>query len=486
MKNSFINTTLEDTMNSKESVTYFFSELSDDVISNIENIESISNNIVFAPAIGTLVTYFSDERPTPYLAENWTNQENKWIFNIRQNLFCEDGEPITAENYAKSLARTIKIYSQGSEHPIFKRLKGYKRLLQENLDSFDGIYSEGDRLIFDFEEQDYSGFLEHLTMAPFGYICTANFSGEKWKDDKAIISSGPFKVTQSKEQGVFELTARPFIDQFAPKYKKVFIRKGDIKDFRNAQGPRFIETPSPTTKDIAEFSYVRQMPQILYILALNFNRHEFADLERRKAFAARAYESLNNFAPPSISFSKAERFFANDNVQTSSTLKIPATSIKPNNENLSILMRNTAIHKTIGDFAESIAKEMGYSPSKTEYTGSKYRTWQDRKDFDVIVMGAEIGGGFEPWIIDMLFCSDIGFQWPDPSGRICKLSEAIAKGHLNVNDGANLLQQYISEDAGLIPIFHRGGYYLFSPEIDHKSLGPMVTRIRFEEIRPLQ
>lgn len=486
MNSALMQTLLGDEMKQNDTMTYFFSELSDDVISNIENIESISNNIVFAPAIGTLVTYFSDERPIPYLAEKWENSGNKWIFTIRQNLFCEDGEPITAENYAKSLARTIKLYSQGAEHPIFKRLTGYEKLLKENLESFDGISADKDKLIFEFAEQDYSGFLEHLTMAPFGYICSANFSGAKWKDDKKIISSGPFTVKQSDENGVFELTARDFIAQFNSSFKKIFIRKGDIEDFKKSQGPRFIETPSPTADDIAAFSYIRQMPQILYILALNYNREEFADINRRKDFAARIYENLNTFDPPSISFSKADRFFANDNIHAPEKLTTTGLATKPNNQNLSILMRNTEIHRKIGDFAEKVAKDIGYIPTKTEYTGSKYRTWNDRKDFDVIVMGAEIGGGFEPWIIDMLFCSDIGFQWPDPSGRICNLSLAISKGHLNINEGANLLQKYISEDAGLVPIFHRGGYYLFSPEIDHKSLGPMVTRIRFEEIRPKQ
>ena len=41
---------------------------------------------------------------------------------------------------------------------------------------------------------------------------------------------------------------------------------------------------------------------------------------------------------------------------------------------------------------------------------------------------------------------------------------------------------YLIEDAALMPTFHRGGFYLLSDDLDVKSLGPMVTRIRFEEI----
>lgn len=467
-------------------VTFFFPELRPELSSEIRDIEDLSNNLVFAPAIGTLVTYFSDERPVPYLAKKWWLDGNRWIFELRDQLSCENGEPINATNFAESLARTIRIYSSGGDHPVFRRIKGYRQLVSGRASGLEGIRADGNRLIFEFEGRDFSGFLEHLTMAPFGFVCSANFEGDKWKDRSTIISSGPFRFAGMPDDRSYHLIAREnFLPEFASKFKNIVVRRGDLGQFKKHVGPKVIELFDPQDNHLEGFAQIRQMPQGLYILALNHKRATFESKTVRQLFARMFKEELRRLPFESKGYFKTERFYFNDKIELSEIPKsshVQEHSSKPT----SIVMKiaNNKVHLALQEIAERTSKRLGWSITFDTDPSKTFLREHERTNFDLVVLGSEIGGGYESWIIDMLFCSDVGSRWPDPSGQICEFARKTASGEISPDSVAQQFQDLLTDDAAAIPTFHRGGFYLLSKDLDIKSLGPMVTRIRFEDVGP--
>lgn len=464
---------------------FFYPALTSSISTNMLDIETYSNNLVVAPTIGNLVTYFSDERPVPYLASKWRRDGKKWIFDIREGLKCEDGEEITALSFSESLARSIRLYSQIAPHPVFKNLKGYKELLRDRSNTFRGIYAEGSSLVFDFEIESRGGFLEHLTMAPFGYICSANFDGDNWKDNTEIVASGPYRLNKILEQNDYTLIRRDdWPSQFQGDFSKVVINRSGLEEFRKASGHKIIETQNPTSDDLDLFSYVRQIPQNLVVVKLNPYRGVFRDIETRQQFLNRYRFEQKSYAFTSNSTFKTDRFFANDSSILKTRIDVADHLLKNLNVVMKVMLRGPNSPNNINkEIIEKIGNEYNWNLTIDSEPYESFRdTFQDPK-YDLYVQAAEIGGGFEGWVIDMLFCSDVGDKWPDPSGRICKLANEFDISKLNIQDASQRFQDYLIEDAALIPSFHRGGFYLFGDEIDVKSIGPMATRIRFEEVK---
>lgn len=470
-------------------LTFFYPSLSSQISTDILEIETYSNNLVVAPTIGNLVTYFSEERPTPYLAKSWKKDGLQWIFEIRDGLHCENGEKITAQGFERSLARSIRLYSQWNEHPIFKYLAGYEKLLKSNLSKFDGITSEGNKLIFTFVKPIRGGFLEHLTMSPFGYICDDNYDGDKWKDSTKIISSGPYSLEPIADQDSYKLIRRKdWPEEFKGDFQKVIINRSGLDSFKNHTGPRIIELQNPNSADLDKYKHIRQIPQNLIVVKLNVKSGAFADIKYRTEFLESFRRHLRDYKFESNSVFKTEHFFANDKL----VLK-PVEFTKGSNPKNKINLLAKVMLKgpnTPNDINKAVlqqtADELGWSIQFDSESYESFReTFNDPK-YDIFVQAAEIGGGFEGWVIDMLFCSDVGDRWPDPSGRICQLTKEYDSTSLSESEASQRFQNYLIEDAALIPTFHRGGFYLFGGSVDTKSLSPMVTRIRFEEIKALK
>jgi len=467
-------------------LSFFYPSLSSQISTDILEIETYSNNLVVAPTIGNLVTYFSDERPIPYLAKSWNKDGLRWTFEIREGLQCENGEKITAQGFARSLAKSIRLYSQFNEHPIFKHLLGYDRLLKNKLQEFDGITANNNQLVFTFTKSIRGGFLEHLTMAPFGFICEANYDGDKWKDSTKIVSSGPYSLEQISTQDNYTLSRREdWPTEFKGEMQKVVIRRQGLDGFKAYQGPKIIEVQNPPSADLTSHKNIRQIPQNLIVVKLNTHNGAFADRDTRVQFLESFRSNLKGYSFESNSVFKTEHFFASDKSTLKPNDKVNSDKAKKDLKLLTKVMLkgpNTPndINKAV---IQKVGADLGWDIAFDSEPYESFReTFNDPK-YDIFVQAAEIGGGFEGWVIDMLFCSDVGDRWPDPSGRICQLSKDFDSSEMSEHEASQKFQGYLIEDAALIPTFHRGGFYLFSDTVDVKSLSPMVTRIRFEEIK---
>lgn len=104
------------------------------------------------------------------------------------------------------------------------------------------------------------------------------------------------------------------------------------------------------------------------------------------------------------------------------------------------------------------------------------------QDLDFSTMGSEVGGGLESWIVQMLFCSNIGPRYPDINGKICKLTENFEAGKIQMNDFITKFNDYVESDSAVIPILHTGKTWYVSKSINVNNISPVVSIPRYEEI----
>ena len=84
----------------------------------------------------------------------------------------------------------------------------------------------------------------------------------------------------------------------------------------------------------------------------------------------------------------------------------------------------------------------------------------------------------------MMFCTKLGINFPDPSGRICELvSNGIESLKGIDNSFINQFNQILYEDAVIIPIQHLSSKWFVTNDIDPMSLPKTVIYPQFELIR---
>ena len=96
------------------------------------------------------------------------------------------------------------------------------------------------------------------------------------------------------------------------------------------------------------------------------------------------------------------------------------------------------------------------------------------KYYDIRMAGVHSGSTYKNDTIKMMFCGTMGVSFPDPSGRICKLAAEHEKNKDSYSrkkygitqDYRDRFNQYLLEDAAVIPLFHRRFITLFSKDLN--------------------
>ncbi|MDZ4662393.1 MAG: ABC transporter substrate-binding protein [Pseudomonadota bacterium] len=468
-------------------LTFLYKNLKHPVSTSIFDSEYYSNNLVVAPMIATLVVYYSDERPVPFLAKSWHNDGNLWTFDLREGIKCENGELITADGMRKSLIRSLKWLSKDQEQPVFNKLKGYREFRKTGDGNVLGISSRENKLIFEFTEKFRSGFLEYLTMAPFGFICEDNYNGDAWKDKTRFISSGPYRLVEFEPGSHYTLEKRkdwPLNPDYTP--DRVKIRNGTVDDLKDNSTSFILETSDKPKVIPKGFTMVRQMPGTLMTLSISTGKNRiFDDLDLRRIFSNKVKEKFKDRDLSDFSFNAADFFYFNQ-VSELAALPTPSKAIKKPGNVIKIRSVPKPVDSMTALVEDTLRGAFEDLDWPYEIFNSKDLSWEDftdTKTYDIRRVGAEIGGGFEGWIADMLFCSKLGPKFADPSGRICALAKEYEMTELPIQQTIDRFNKYIHEDSALIPLFHVGGQYLMSSDIDTNSLSSLITRVRFDEIK---
>ncbi|MGZ3768723.1 MAG: ABC transporter substrate-binding protein [Bdellovibrio sp.] len=448
--------------------------------------EVYHNSLLVQALVGNLVIATNQGRIEPSLAESWSVSESRiWTFKLKENLSCENDESITAESFKKSLERSLRWQAKGLFVPVFENLKGFIEF-RRGAQHVSGIRTDGSNLILEFIKPFRTGLLEYLSMAPFGYISEKNFKSDgSWADENKFVSSGPYKLTQFSKSGSATLEKNTkWQGHIANSADFVHLSK-TIPHVANDTNLLLITPGNDEVKVNAELIQMQRVPENLTPIVLIPKKGGFfEDVNVRQYFKFKVLEQLEKKSLPSGQILKSSSFYPHQ-IEYSKIL-YPKVSFVQKPLKPLVFRGNPSKQKNpvkvfVGTLLIDTLNELGW-PYEIDETPAK--TYEDffAPKLDINKTGSEIGGGLESWIVQMLFCSSIGPRYPDPTGKICELTDEFEAGKIEMPEFSKRFNDYIAEDSCVIPILHSGRTWYVSKGVSIENISPVVSIPRYEEI----
>ena len=437
------------------------------------------NQIVLNSIVGTLVKYGPSGRLEPYLAESWTvsSDKKKWKFKIRPDLFSEDGTPITAALFKNILRDNLLEYSLRGSVIMFDHLLGWDRFQKGQSPELDGLTTYENIVELNFDENP-DDLLELLRMPYFGM----------WREkEKKLISSGPYTIAKTEANKV-RLKLRPdWFTATQDSFREVEISFTAIEQARELVSPSTI-TRVPffvQNKVIPEDGYwISSPPTRLESFVLSpYKNHFFNNEENRQIFRSRVM-ALSADLVKSKFFYPAAR--TEGLVQSSVNYKKMIGQ-----EKLTFaLERSTYTPEEIQNLHKIITLALQDSGMEFEVISRDLndKDWFKKTDsndfFDARIASVDVGAYPIYTAIKMMFCTKLGINFPDHSGKICKLVNSGIKSAEAINQ--NFIDQFnniLHQDAVIIPIHHHSDKWLVAKNLDPNSLPATTLYPQFELIR---
>lgn len=462
--------------------------------------DSSHASVYMRQLVGTLFKFVSSGTVAPNLASRWEvlNGGKIWKVWLKQSLTCEDGTEINSTNYIKGLLLAFKNHSLSADTPVFSHLRGWKKFYEREAPTIAGLRSRENNLIeFEFEKVP-AGIEAYLSMPYFGFYCLRNFDESgKWKNKNQIISSGPYRLLSFSPTGEVKIGLR--------------------KDWPNTDNP---EAPLEISFKVSDDILVNKKPGTRVIVEASIGENDIVhpDWQVLKATASTSANIVLNSSRPLFSDKKFRRFFSKrlkDKIFDNKTkfkwstlspmfypfvatanLPDPEEPISPMealNEN-HIVFESFPVKNERAEFIERILRESSlelnlkfeakdFSTNASSYSELNRRRTQQA---DAYFIGVDKGGAAEPWVVKMMFCSELGAQFPDPSGRICELTKKYEGRALSVDEYSRFGKEFeniVADDAVVVPVFHRGRAWFYSGDLDLTELTANTSVTDFLKIK---
>lgn len=465
------------------------------------NVDMIENNAVVQNVVGTLFRIDRAHRRSPYLAQSWTakNGGMTWEFELRPNLLCEDGTPINAPNFKESLERILKLrLKSSSSMPTIDHLKGWDHFRIGKSSEIAGITANSaTTLVLEFEKPVQEELLAFLSLAHFGFFCKSDFTeAGEWRNENNITSSGPYRLAERVQTTPLKLLKRtewPMVEHDAY----------DVVEF--IQTPAYLEKLDETKSQFVVVTGLNEPRKVsgyvgfhgalnrLTALVITQNKRSFIHASSITREVAAGLRGENQNLPfPSDRFVLASNFFA----QASS---ISTRTTSPNSSTGKDLVKSSEFRKlTLGvrptaspdlvsharSLIERTMKNLGVKADVSVVTVNagdteKNTRFLSNQEFDFRLATVVTGTSYASWMAKMMFCSNLGIQFPDPDGRICDLAS-----QTDEIKSAESFETVLAEQNAVVPLFHSGAYWLHSLSIDTSKLSPFSAFPSLDMLRP--
>ena len=440
--------------------------------------------VVVQQLIGNLVYYSNFGRYEPRISESWQRvSPTQWDFKIKKGYTCENGEAITPESFKQSLIRSFKVASKKGNVPVFNKLKGFDDLVSGKETDFQGIVTSNDTLSFRFSESTRSGPLQLLSFAPFGYICEENLNSDlSWKDKSKFISSGAYKVEKIVIGKEYILAKRKEWPGFAPNSPdKIVIshvlpaKESDVKANTIIDSRTALDSIPPSLKNYP------LVPEYLCAVFLgNIKNGFFSSLENRRALDNAIQEARKNY-PNKLSSVAYSPFFYPSQQRVKSIIN----GVKINNTTQTLIIEgkmpivgNPKYHELKILITALDSLHWKYKFNNNEFSWKEVTS----QNYDVRVLGPSVGSGVESWAINVIFFSTVGINLPDPSGRVKKMLTEYENDKLTDQELTDQFLSAVEEDSAILPLNHTGLQWYISPGINTKSISPLISVARFDQV----
>lgn len=481
-------------------INYIFNR-SDDSVNHAFSLDpyhsdALENQTILNNLVGTLVKYSISGRIEPYLASRWDQSKDgrKWTFSLRDDLRCENGSPITASTFVDQLKRQLQKYSKMGKIMAFDQLKGWSRFKVNPEDGDVGIYTQGNRVIFEFDLAPKE-FLEILRMSYFGFWCDCNFERGEFRKDGLFCSSGSYvlkenqngsRIVIAKKDNWFSISDDSVSEiEFSSRhlkgaigsYTKTMIRMG---------------SSVPDLDDIDSYFSVRTTPTILtaFILSPWSSSKFFSKVQNRKVFNWRLKKVAESRDLTKMGIYRADSFYPT--APSHIALSQPNENrFNYSGEELEITLPNRLGPKLAEYVRDILLKVFSDIPIERIHFHSAHHgdpkimdKYVSNRFFDIRISSVDIGGTVLNPAIEMMFCTSLGISFPDPSGRICHLVDEFKKSGKEIDSFyIREFNQILADELHVIPLFHSGLTWLYTKDFDPKTIPTGTAHPKFEEFR---
>jgi MarR-like DNA-binding transcriptional regulator SgrR of sgrS sRNA len=296
-----------------------------------------------------------------------------------------------------------------------------------------------------------------------------------WKDSTKIISSGPYKLKK--------LTSRTAVleknkDNFNTiTFKTVEINfVADLTNV-NIQNPSIINTDYEF--DSSTHVKIDTIPINLGVVELNPEKNRyFSNYDKRVFYRNNLLKELKKIKDRPVLSTKAIGFYNSNSIKTD---QIETKSIK-NSERPLIILKPKKFSTQMGQTAYKILLNVlkATNQSFTEKIFSIEA--MHAKDYDFAFKMVNIGGSPRSWIIDMMFNSTLGVNFPDPKNKIIELTDKYENSKMTPEEYKIKFDQQVYDSASVVPLFHTGTNWYYSNEINVPEGVKIINYPRFLEL----
>lgn len=435
----------------------------------------------------SLTTNYSKSGITGQLASSWKDSDNqkKWIFQIRDNIFFSNGDPITSKIIAASLKRMAFLLKKENSNEGFLNLLVGISKLKDLSGQIDGITFDQSSLTLAFTQPVKDVPLK-ISFGLYAIIHPSSYDQltGKWKQKNSIpITSGIYQVKSHSKENI-QLTLNPhnvLSIGHKDKFSKItiFWNNGYLKniDKETAFMQDGTELETPLLDNLTFLGGGKS--GILYsrIYSWSHPKSIFHHKKYRYWFRNKFYTYLKDLGyTPTISFFPTELSGVKEiDIYTKQEQK-------PNSSNFNI------IHKPFSNDNLKINHLLRKAYNSLSFRNSKISEKMPKNYHEVvnlltphntnysIDLGVHITGILlsDPENdIQFMFKSSQGIRLPDENGKILRLL-----------DGPKLDIQAINQeliDQGIIwPITHfRSGYFYTEKLIDTSLYNNILPPIDF-------
>lgn len=482
-------------------LTYYIEGVSAPFSLDPLDVDRLTNSIIVEELVGTLVRTDRSHRRSPYLAESWfvSSGNKQWTFVLRNGLRCEDGSAITAEHFVETFNWLLKLHlGKNKNVPVFQDLEGWTEFKANRTDRILGLSVEpGERIRFSFVRPADIGFLAYLSIPQFGFYCRTNFNRDgRWKQTDRFVSSGPYSLLSiASDRLSAALQARadwPLHGEGSPTNVKVQ-QTSDLLPLEKIQDPNvfFIRSTNSDSPLPDRYTSVEgAMTGLSSLVVTPFMDNLFSDQHNRAVFLKR-FRDWQRTSPLTYTRVHPSNYFYSDQREMTdpvvypSEYRIPAGSKKI----LKLIHTSGFPKQALAHYIEGIRVALAGTGIDIEpivlnkNDPHAFKTFLSNKDYDLRIVSVVAGGGFVNWMTEMMFCSDLGVCFPDPSSRICSLVKEQNVQPISEKEYASRFNQILTEDASVIPLHHSGSVWVFGEGVSPDYISPVSPSPLFDQLR---
>ena len=452
----------------------------------------LKGNILFSNfVIGTLikqnqVNYFEGD-----LAESWHISKNKlvWTFILKDNLYDENGEAITAKKYVAGLRKIFKIQGHQNPPPILRKLKGFSSFeLGQNV----GIIADAKSIIFEFTEVP-DGILDILKTPAFGYYAEKNFNSDgSWKDNKKIISSGKYRIESFENDKLILIKNKLDIKEVNQVANKIIF----LKYQPNQPIPPFsiIQAREPLP-ELESLSMSSSSPNILVAFKINSFKSSLLKSKINRQIISEAFRTYLKKTKIKSLLGNITNDFYGPKEDSSSPL---SENQKINSdEKLTIAMNMSKLKKedqtSFNDMFHSIFSSINIKYKIIDIGQLDQATFAEivsgKINYHLTGMTVDIGLYPQNWSLDFMFCGKYGANFEDPEGKICDFLNTHKGIEINTLEESTLykrkVNQLIRDAATVIPLASKKVIWHFTNDIssDQFSASSIYPRLDLIELK---